>query len=104
MPRSKGRTGRPWRRLSAETLAVRPLICWLCDGEINPDLPYRNPYTGDPDPLYKTVHHIVPLSRGGAELDPDNCAPAHSVCNQRAGDKLPWELPGRQHWIHGEDP
>lgn len=104
MPRSKGRTGGPWRRLVAETLAPRPLMCWLCSTEIDPDLPYVDPTTGKPDPRYKTVHHVIPLSRGGSELDPDNAVPAHLLCNQRAGDKLPWELPGRQHWVIGENP
>lgn len=46
--------------------------------------------------------HIVPVSRGGTRLDPDNLAPIHGVdgcpvcgrkCNNEKGDKLPSEVP-----------
>lgn len=38
------------------------------------------------NPLFKTVDHIVPLSRGGDDLD-HNRQPAHYYCNQAKGNK-----------------
>lgn len=61
MPRSKGRTGRPWRRIRAQVLAESQL-CWICGH-------------GAAD----TVDHVIPLSKGGDPLDPANLRPAHGV-------------------------
>ena len=33
------------------------------------------------------VHHIHPLSKGGAKYDPANCASACASCNLKQGDK-----------------
>lgn len=33
-----------------------------------------------------TVDHIVPISLGGALLDPANLRPAHLTCNSKRGD------------------
>jgi HNH endonuclease/Terminase large subunit, T4likevirus-type, N-terminal len=62
------RTGstRAWRRLRAEILASGP-PCVYCGA----------PAT--------TVDHVMPVSRGGAELDPANCVPACADCNGRKG-------------------
>lgn len=102
MPRSKGRTGRPWRRLCASVLSRRPLVCWLCDEGIDPDAPYWIE-PGRTNPGYPTVHHIIPITRGGDPLDPRNAVPAHLICNQRAGNKLPEELRPTS-WVVGESP
>lgn len=78
MPRSKGRTGRPWRRIRAQVLA-ESTTCWIC-GHDGSD----------------TVDHVIPLSRGGDPLDPANLRPAHGVkgcptckrrCNQSRGTR-----------------
>lgn len=39
------------------------------------------------------VHHIVPLSRGGAKYDPGNCAAACRNCNLAIGDRAPTPQP-----------
>ena len=41
-----------------------------------------------PDPLSKSIDHIVPLSRGGTHTR-DNVQFAHLVCNERKGAKTP---------------
>jgi 5-methylcytosine-specific restriction endonuclease McrA len=64
------RGGRPWRRLRAQVLAGDPW-CAICR---------RRPAT--------TVDHIVPVSRGGAELDPQNCRPACGPCNYAGGARI----------------
>lgn len=64
------RAGRPWRRLRAQILAGNP-ICAIC---------FRRPAT--------TVDHIVPISHGGRELDPQNCRPACAPCNYAGGARI----------------
>jgi 5-methylcytosine-specific restriction endonuclease McrA len=39
------------------------------------------------------VHHIHPLSKGGAKYDPANCAAACAACNQHLGDREPADQP-----------
>lgn len=68
---SKGRGGRPWRRVRARILAASD-ICWLCG-----------------QPGSTSVDHIVPLSLGGHPTDPANLAPAHISCNSRRGNGAP---------------
>ena len=64
------RGGRPWRRLRATILAGNP-PCSICGLR-----------------LATTVDHIVPVSLGGAELDPYNCRPACTKCNYGRGARL----------------
>ena len=81
MPRSKGRTGRPWRRLAA-TVRARAAAgepCWLCGHPIDLTLPARHPRAF-------SVDHVTSLAAGGAPRDLANCAPAHLGCNARKGD------------------
>ena len=56
-------------------------LCGICGDPIDRDLPY-------PDPLSKSVDHIVPLSKGGAH-EQSNLQWAHLVCNNRKGAKAP---------------
>ena len=81
MPRSKGRTGRPWRRLAAQVRAraANGEPCWLCGHPIDLTLPWR-------DPQSFTVDHARSLATGGAPRDPDNLRPSHRLCNARKGD------------------
>ncbi|YCK35160.1 hypothetical protein ACNF49_14055 [Actinomadura sp. ATCC 39365] len=80
MPRSKGRTGRPWRRVRAQVLAAST-TCWLCGHDQAGDVDHDPP--------------LVELERLG--LDPRDkryLKPAHGVqgcptcgikCNQVKG-------------------
>ncbi|WP_433445665.1 HNH endonuclease [Nonomuraea sp. CA-141351] len=79
MARSKGRSGRPWRRVRAQVLAASR-ICWLC-GHDGAD----------------TVDHVIPLSLGGDPLDLANLRAAHGVrgcptcgrkCNSARGNRM----------------
>ena len=73
--RSKGRAGRPWRRVRARVLRASD-ICWLCG------LPGAD-----------TVDHVIPI----AHLAPNdpllrdiaNLRPAHRGCNSRRGTGIP---------------
>jgi 5-methylcytosine-specific restriction endonuclease McrA len=75
--RSKGRSGRPWRRVRAQVLADNP-TCWLCGHPIDLTLPAT--HTMSP-----TVDHVTALAAGGQERDPANLRPAHRRCNSRKG-------------------
>lgn len=79
MPRSPGRTGTAWRRIR-ERVLTESQTCWICGH-------------GAAD----TVDHVIPLSKGGAPLDPANLRPAHGVngcpvcrrkCNSSKGANL----------------
>lgn len=55
-------------------------ICHLCGEGIDRTITY-------PDPMSRSLDHIVPLARGGAHSR-DNCAASHLLCNMRKKDKL----------------
>jgi 5-methylcytosine-specific restriction endonuclease McrA len=84
MARSRGRSGRPWRRVRAQVLAASR-TCWICGH-------------GAAD----TVDHVIALSKGGDPLDPANLRPAHGVkgcpvcgrkCNSSKGAKTTLPAP-----------
>lgn len=80
MPRSKGRTGRPWRRAAAKVKASSN-VCWICGHQIDLLLPAK-------DPMSFTVDHVVPVSRGGPLRDVRYLRPAHRRCNSRRGNRV----------------
>lgn len=57
-----------WQRLVKRVLARDNEVCWLCG--------QAGATSGD---------HVVPLSRGGARLDPANVRAAHVECNSAKG-------------------
>ena len=71
--RSKGRTGRPWRRVAARVYAEET-VCWVCGEYVDQTLPPRTPRS-------RSVDHVVPLSRGGDPLNRANLRLAHIGCN-----------------------
>ena len=60
-PRSPGRTGHRWREVRKRVLDESD-VCGIC-GHEGAD----------------AVDHIVPLSKGGDPLNPDNLRPAHGI-------------------------
>lgn len=81
-PRSKGRTGRPYRR-AAERVKKSSQICWLCGEAIDLTLDH-------PDPMSYSTDHIESVKSLPANdprlTDPRNMRPAHLSCNSRRGD------------------
>jgi 5-methylcytosine-specific restriction endonuclease McrA len=71
--RSKGRTGRPYRRLCAQVWAEET-HCWVCSKWVDQTLPPQHP-------LSRTLDHVVPLSEGGPPVDRQNARLAHRACN-----------------------
>jgi hypothetical protein len=81
-PRSKGRTGRPWRLLAARVRAEEP-SCRYCGKELLYDVPIGHPDRG-------TVDHIIPLDeRPDLALDRDNVCGACHACNSAKGNRTP---------------
>lgn len=77
--------GRPWKRVRRRVLDDSD-TCWLC-GHLGAD----------------EVDHVIPISLGGAQLDPANLRPAHGIrgcpfchrkCNRERGANLGY-LPAR---------
>jgi 5-methylcytosine-specific restriction endonuclease McrA len=91
MPRSKGRTGHRWRQISEQVLRSSD-TCYLCGHRVYRHLPRGHPAKA-------TVDHVQPLSRDGAELDPQNLRVACSRCNNRKGNRaaLPY-IPTSRRW------
>ena len=56
-------------------------ICALCGRPVDFSLRY-------PDPMSKTVDHIIPIARGGHPSDLSNLQLAHLACNLAKSDKL----------------
>lgn len=71
--------------VSGEAFTIQDLlerdgpVCALCYGRIDTTLAW-------PHPMYPTIDHITPISRGG-EHSLANAQPAHFRCNIRAGAK-----------------
>lgn len=88
------------------------LPCHLCGQPIDYSLTtWTDPKDGRTKrhPMSFELDEIVPVSKGGDPLDPDNVAPAHRICNQRRGDrplrkqsgKTPGQLPMSRDWLSG---
>jgi 5-methylcytosine-specific restriction endonuclease McrA len=78
---ASGRDTRQWKEMAKQVRALG-LGCWLCGEDID--------YYCDPcSPRSFSVDHVVPLSKGGALLDPANLRPAHFGCNARKKDGEP---------------
>ena len=73
------------------------LPCHICGRPIDYSLTtYIDPKDGKRKrhPLSYELDEIVPISKGGSHVDPENVAPAHRICNQRRGNKtLPQKPP-----------
>ena len=55
-------------------------VCGICDKPINPKLKHPHLHS-------KTIDHVIPLSKGGADA-PDNLQPAHLICNSYKCDNV----------------
>lgn len=84
------------RRKHRARFKAMGLPCHICQGRLGP-IHYDEP--SDPQhPLSFVIDEVIPISRykeGGydspqaAAEDWNNLAPAHYICNQRKGNKLP---------------
>ena len=59
-------------------------ICGICGRPVDKTLAY-------PDPMSKTIDHIIPISKGGHPSDLDNLQLAHLICNRQKSNRL---IPG----------
>lgn len=70
------------RRKVRAWLAAQGRPCAICGRPIDYSLPAG-------DPMSFEVDEIVPVSRGGSPIDCSNVQPAHRICNQRRGNRMP---------------
>ena len=61
-------------------------VCGICGKPVDFSLRY-------PDPMSKTVDHIIPINRGGHPSDLSNLQLAHLNCNRLKSDNLLQEKP-----------
>lgn len=78
MARSKGRSGRPWRRMHARVIAEET-HCARCGGWVDKRLRFPHPYSA-------SVDHTTPLGAGGAPLARANLRLMHFGCNSSKRD------------------
>ncbi|MBQ9031853.1 MAG: HNH endonuclease [Parasporobacterium sp.] len=62
-------------------------ICGICGLPVDMSLKY-------PDPMSRTVDHIIPIDKGGHPSDLSNLQLAHRYCNRQKGARL--FLPGQE--------
>lgn len=74
-----GRQLHAWQKASAQQRALR-LPCALCGRPIDYNAPPRTPWAF-------TADHIIPVSRGGNLLNPNNIRSAHNHCNTSRGNR-----------------
>jgi hypothetical protein len=79
------RSGRPWQR-AREQVFREETHCRICGGEVDKTLPYRDPRTGKPNPLSKSVHHLDPHPTRENVARRDRLRLAHLGCNSSFGD------------------
>lgn len=81
MARSKGRTGRPYRRMRERVLRASQICAW-CGEAIDMTLKW-------PDPKSASVDHIIPVSQlppnSPLLTSPKNGRPMHLGCNSSRG-------------------
>lgn len=71
-------------------IASLGLPCSLCGRPIDYTLTtYVDPKDGKrkPHPMRYELDEIIPISKGGSHIDPENVQPTHRICNQRRGNK-----------------
>lgn len=73
------------RRVLRERVRRRGDPCALCGKPIDYSLPARHPMSFELD-------EIIPISRGGSPIDPDNVQATHRICNERKGNRVGDEL------------
>jgi hypothetical protein len=100
MARSKGRTGRPWRRVRLDVLAASD-VCWICGHsgartiDHDPPLHILEAQGLDPrEPQYLRVAH-----GSGDYRNPNPCPVCGQYCNQSKGGSLAPVVPV----IHSRD-
>lgn len=65
-------------------------VCGICGKPVDFSLRY-------PDPMSKTVDHIIPINRGGHPSDLSNLQLAHLTCNRLKADNLLQEKQSSAH-------
>ena len=79
------------RDMLRKRVAAMGLPCALCGQPIDYTLTtYIDPKDGKRKrhPLSYELDEIVPISKGGSHIDPDNVQPTHRICNQKRGNKM----------------
>lgn len=80
-------------------VAAMGLPCHICGKPIQYDLTtWVDPKDGKVKrhPMSFELDELVPVSKGGSPLDPENVAPAHRICNARRGNKPLHKIRGKQ--------
>ena len=82
-PRRKDRVGefRTALEKNKRIIFKTQCTCGICGLPVDMDLKY-------PDPMSKTVDHIIPIAKGGHPSDLSNLQLAHRWCNRQKSDKL----------------
>ena len=84
------------RDMLRKRVAALGLPCALCGQPIDYTLTtYIDPKDGKRKrhPLSYELDEIVPISKGGSHVDPENVQPTHRICNQRKSNNVYTRMP-----------
>jgi 5-methylcytosine-specific restriction endonuclease McrA len=79
------------RRQVCKQVYAEEDICIICGSPVDKSITCD--WQGKPHPLRPEVHEVIPVSRGGSPTERSNCHLAHRICNEKQGNRLPWETP-----------
>lgn len=81
----KSGTHRQQFDINAKKIYATQSVCAICGQPVDFSLKW-------PDPMSKTIDHIIPVSKGGHPSDISNLQLAHFTCNRHKGDHVPGEV------------
>lgn len=76
-----------WLRFRSEFLRNHELKCQYC-GKKNLVPEIEDMSSARQRSILATIDHIIPISKGGAKFDPNNCVVACYPCNSKKKDNL----------------
>lgn len=81
-------------RALARTVRREEQTCWLCGGDIDLTIPYRDPDTKRINKMSWSMDHIKPMSEyPDLALERSNVRAAHYRCNSSRGNRTPVKPP-----------
>lgn len=66
---------------NARKIYATQKVCGICGQPVDFSLKW-------PDPMAKTIDHIIPVAKGGHPSDINNLQLAHFTCNRQKSDKI----------------
>lgn len=76
-----------WLDFREKFLREHDLVCHYC-GKANLKVEIEDMSSAAQRSILATIDHVIPISKGGKRLDPNNCVVACYPCNSKKKDNL----------------